>query len=55
MNPTSLGRYIPGPWIQAFLLQDRFFDGQYDEMIDAMRSTAFEKSYQKGWISYGHP
>lgn len=40
MNPMSLGRYIPGPWIQAFLLQDRFFDGQYDEMIDAMRSTA---------------
>ena len=23
--------------LEAFLLQDRFFDGQYDEMIDAMR------------------
>eukprot|EP00434_Breviolum_minutum_P032222 symbB.v1.2.028499.t1/scaffold2988.1/size65815/1 len=29
--------FLLGPYVQAFLLQDRFFDGQYDEMIDAMR------------------
>ena len=26
--------------LQAFLLQDRFFEGQYDEMVDAMRCSA---------------
>ena len=42
---------VPHPKVQAFLVQDRFFEGQYDEMIDAMR-TVVEKGTGKKMMVY---